>query len=213
MKRRSEEEQRVARLHFDSERLIVGDHDLLLTAVTVGPDDGGTIVGPIRRERPHHVDEIFHARAVHRPHLLIPVWGLRQAARQDLDRLGQVQLDNVAMRLEDDFSGAENGVVQHECRHPLAPAEKSVEALGVSAVERADRSRRHLENRREIARKGINQLPTHRLSHDAISAIEQRRGDAPSAIISFVISAADRAGSVHAAALSGMSASARVWER
>src|SRR3546814_3956080 len=109
MKGRSQKYDRRSRISFDSDRLraVV----TLPAIVAPRPDQRGPIFGRERRNRPHHVDEIFELPGRTAPHVLVPVRKLRWRARMQLERLREVELDGVAPRLEDSVDEAHDGRV------------------------------------------------------------------------------------------------------
>src|SRR3546814_3260323 len=61
-----------------------------------GPQACAAIFRRERHKRPHNIHEIFDAALGAGPHVLIAMRHLRQCARMDLDRLGEIERDPFA---------------------------------------------------------------------------------------------------------------------
>ena len=117
MERRPEEQQGGPWLHFGSDGFRRVDQDLVLPQMASRPDARRPIGGRIRRERPHHIDQIFDTGCADGPHVLVAVRRLDQPAGEDLDRLCQVELDAVARGAEDILDDPQDELVPNEPVH------------------------------------------------------------------------------------------------
>src|SRR3546814_20979857 len=93
MQGRSQKYDRIAWFGFRNDRSFFRLFDQCLDAMAPGPDDCRTILLGEGCERPHHIHEIFDVSERTLPHILIAVRNLRQRARMELDRLGEIELD------------------------------------------------------------------------------------------------------------------------
>src|SRR5204862_126042 len=125
--------------------------------------------GAIVRERPHHVDEILGLADRTAPHILIAVRKLRQGARIERDRLGQVELDCIAPRAERLLYQCEHERVQHELLDLRRAREKSAEPLRARAIKSSLAEGGRVERRPQIVAKPVHHTCRYGSRYDAIS--------------------------------------------
>jgi hypothetical protein len=65
----------------------------------------------VKRQRPHHIDQIFDLADRAAPHILIAMRQLRRSAGMDADRLCRVELDTVAPGQKHILDDAEDKLV------------------------------------------------------------------------------------------------------
>ena len=94
---------------------------------------------------------------------------LRQRAAVDLDRLGEIERDPVAMRPERAVGEAERGLVLNEgCRMRRAD-QQAAEPLGSATVEVAITERRRGEPVVEVRVERLRERGGHGVSHDGVA--------------------------------------------
>ena len=135
MQRGTEEEDRRARLRLNRHGLRVLERGAGIMAPR--PDQGGAVFSLERRNRPHHVDEIFDLAGRAAPHILIPVGKLRRRAGMQFERLRQVELDGIAPGVENGPHQAHDRGVAHESLDSGYAFQKAAKALGARTVEAA----------------------------------------------------------------------------
>ena len=103
----------------------------------------------------------------------IAVRKLRQRARMELDRLGEIELDPLAPIAEREFGEIEDLPAHHELSHKRRADEQAAEALCALAVKATLAKGRRGEPRFEVVRHTADQRSGCRAAQDGIALLEQ----------------------------------------